>query len=87
MADPTESSRPSESQASQPDAPAADDLAERLQRGGHVVICNWNSKGEAIINELHSEVVHDKRLVVIVTDKELPKRIGTAWRCQCWARI
>jgi Trk K+ transport system NAD-binding subunit len=45
-----------------------------------VVICNWNSKGEAIIKELHSEVIHDKRLVVIVTDKELPKRIGSAWR-------
>ena len=62
------------------DASLIDDIAERLRRGGHVVICNWNSKGEAIIKELHSEVVRDQRLVVIVTDKALPKRIGSAWR-------
>jgi hypothetical protein len=62
------------------EAHAVEDLTARLQRGGHVVICNWNSKGEAILNELHSQVVHDKRLVVIVTDRKLPKRIGLAWR-------
>lgn len=55
-------------------------IAERLQSGGHVVICNWNSKGEAIIQELHSSVVSDQRLIVIVSDGELPKRIGSAWR-------
>ena len=71
---------PSDSQAPAADAPVVEDIAEKLQRGGHVVICNWNSKGEAIIRELHSGVIHDKRLVVIVTDKDLPKRIGSAWR-------
>jgi len=62
------------------EAPAAEDFAARLHEGGHVVILNWNSKGEAIIKELHSEVIHDQRLVVVVTDKKLPKRLGTAWR-------
>ena len=70
---------PSDAQAPA-EAPVVEDIAEKLQRGGHVVICNWNSKGEAIIRELHSGVIHDKRLVVIVTDKKLPKRIGSAWR-------
>jgi Trk K+ transport system NAD-binding subunit len=78
-------SSPSDATSTAPEAPAGDapvteDIAEKLQRGGHVVICNWNSKGEAIIKELHSEVVHDKRLIVVVTDKQLPKRIGAAWR-------
>ena len=61
-------------------ADAVEDIAEKLHRGGHVVICNWNSKGEAIIKELHSRVVRGKRLVVIVTDKKLPERAGAAWR-------
>lgn len=60
--------------------PAAGHIAEQLRQGGHVVICNWNSKAEAILNELHSQVVHAKRLVVIVTDKKLPGRVGKAWR-------
>lgn len=62
------------------DLPADDDFSEKLQQGGHVVICNWNTKGEAIVRELHSGVVRDKRLVVVVTDKKLPKRIGEMWR-------
>jgi Trk K+ transport system NAD-binding subunit len=80
---PEEAAQPS-SAAPLPDAPgdvpAVEDFSERLQQGGHVVICNWNSKGEAIVRELHSGVVRDKRLVVIVTDKRLPKRVGEMWR-------
>jgi len=79
-ASPPSNAPPREPQTPDAGAPGVEDIAEKLQRGGHVVICNWNSKGEAIIRELHSEVIHDKRLVVVVTDKELPKRIGSAWR-------
>ena len=88
MADQPDQSRsdpPEEAAPNSPPGPggevAADrNLAEELPQGGHVVICNWNSKAEAIIKELHSQVVHSKRLVVIVTDKKLPKRVGEAWR-------
>jgi len=71
---------PGASAAAGEQPPAIEDIAEKLRRGGHVVICNWNSKGEAILKELHSQVIHDQRLVVIVTDRKLPKRIGPAWR-------
>jgi Trk K+ transport system NAD-binding subunit len=78
--DPAEEAAPAAPPVPSGDAAASQNLAEEIPQGGHVVICNWNSKAEAIIKELHSQVVHSKRLVVIVTDKKLPKRVGEAWR-------
>lgn len=80
MNEPTGQDESSSPPAPGEEAPAIEDFAARLHEGGHVVILNWNSKGEAIIKELHSGVIHEQRLVVVVTDKKLPKRIGTAWR-------
>lgn len=70
-----------ETKASEP--ASADNGADQLQRlEGHVVICGWNSKGPAIIQGLRSEVInsHEQPLIVIITDKQLPKRIGKHWR-------
>ena len=78
--DPSRPAGPGDPTPAEAAAPAVEDLAEKLRQGGHVVICNWNRKGQAIISELHSDVITDQRLVVIVTDKQLPKRIGMAWR-------
>lgn len=36
--------------------------------GEHIVICNWNEKGEPVIMQLHAAIVRDKRPVVIVSD-------------------
>lgn len=33
----------------------------------HIVICNWNEKGDAIIKELHSSVHKVKKPIVIIT--------------------
>ena len=78
--DPSRSAGPGNPPPAEAAAPAIEDHSEKLRQGGHVVICNWNRKGQAIISELHSDVITDQRLVVIVTDKQLPKRIGMAWR-------
>jgi len=52
----------------------------RLHRGkkmpnhdvsGHIVICNWNDKGIPIIQELHDQIVHDKRCVVVISENDL----------------
>ncbi|MFH1844947.1 MAG: NAD-binding protein [bacterium] len=86
MAEKSEKNRPTAAAGSSSSAeessaaPVSDEFFDKLQQGGHVVICNWNSKGTAIINELHSEVIHDQRLIVVVTDKPLPERLGKFWR-------
>ncbi len=33
----------------------------------HIVICNWNDKGDTIIKELHSNVHRNKKPIVIIT--------------------
>ena len=42
----------------------------------HIVVCNWNDKGIPIVLELHAEIVHDPRPVVVVSESpraaELP---------------
>lgn len=34
----------------------------------HIVICNWNDKGIPIVLELHAEIVHDPRPIVVISD-------------------
>ena len=34
----------------------------------HIVICNWNDKGIPIIEEVHADIVREKRPVVIISD-------------------
>ena len=36
----------------------------------HIVVCNWNDKGIPIIQELHADIVRDRRPVVVVSDQE-----------------
>lgn len=36
----------------------------------HIVICNWNDKGDRIIKELHSQQAEPDTKVIIVTDKD-----------------
>lgn len=40
----------------------------RSTMNDHIVICNWNDKGLEIIRELHAEVVHQPRPIVIITE-------------------
>jgi len=34
----------------------------------HVVICNWTSKADVIVKQLHDESVRDKRPIIVVTE-------------------
>ncbi len=34
----------------------------------HIVICNWNEKGLAIIREAHAAIIEDKRPIVIIAE-------------------
>ena len=34
----------------------------------HVIICNWNERGEAVIGQLHAGIVKDKRPVIVVSE-------------------
>jgi len=34
----------------------------------HIVICNWNEKGLAIIGEAHAAIIEDKRPIVIISE-------------------
>ena len=34
----------------------------------HIVICNWNEKGLAIIKEAHAAIIEDKRPIVIISE-------------------
>lgn len=34
----------------------------------HIVICNWNEKGLAIIREAHAAIIEDKRPIVIISE-------------------
>ncbi|MDH4219308.1 MAG: NAD-binding protein [Candidatus Aminicenantes bacterium] len=35
----------------------------------HIVICNWNNKGEPLIKEVHAKIVKDKRPIVIISEQ------------------
>jgi len=39
-----------------------------LEMSGHLVLCNWSSHGLEWIREVHSDIVKDKRPVVIIHD-------------------
>jgi voltage-gated potassium channel len=47
-----------------------------LEMEGHLVLCNWSSRGLAWIREVHAKFIQDKRSVVIIHDQpdeiELP---------------
>jgi hypothetical protein len=36
---------------------------------GHVVICGWNERGYSIIQQLHQDVIKDKKPILIVSEK------------------
>uniref|UniRef100_A0A7C3US81 BK channel n=1 Tax=candidate division WOR-3 bacterium TaxID=2052148 RepID=A0A7C3US81_UNCW3 len=40
------------------------------ETGGHIVICNWNDKGDKIVKEIHSPVAEPETEIYIVTDKD-----------------
>jgi len=35
----------------------------------HIVVCNWNNKGEPLIKEVHAKIVKDKRPIVIISEQ------------------
>jgi voltage-gated potassium channel len=35
----------------------------------HIVVCNWNDKGEPLIKEVHAKIVKDKRPIVIISEQ------------------
>jgi len=34
----------------------------------HVVICNWSSKADIIVRQLHDPSVHDKKPIIVITN-------------------
>ncbi len=38
----------------------------------HIVICNWNEKGLAIIREAHAAIIEDKRPIVVIAESADP---------------
>lgn len=35
----------------------------------HIVVCNWNNKGDPLIKEVHAKIVKDKRPIVIISEQ------------------
>lgn len=48
----------------------------------HVVICNWTSKADVIVRQLHDESVHEKSPIIVITEKpeQVPKSTEKAYR-------
>jgi Trk K+ transport system NAD-binding subunit len=48
----------------------------------HVVICNWTSKADVIVRQLHDESVHEKSPIIVITEKpeQVPKSAEKAYR-------
>jgi Trk K+ transport system NAD-binding subunit len=48
----------------------------------HVIICNWTSKADVIVRQLHDESVHEKNPIIIVTEhpERVPKSTKKAYR-------
>ena len=48
----------------------------------HVVLCNWSSKADIIVRQLHDVSVHDKRPIIVITNnpENLPKTTDPTYR-------
>jgi Trk K+ transport system NAD-binding subunit len=48
----------------------------------HVVICNWTSKADVIVRQLHDESVREKKPIIVITEKpeQVPKSTDKAYR-------
>ncbi|MBN2287084.1 MAG: NAD-binding protein [Tissierellales bacterium] len=48
----------------------------------HVIICNWSSKADIIVRQLHDESVHDKHPIIVITNspQDIPKTTDPAYR-------
>ncbi len=48
----------------------------------HVIICNWSSKADIIVRQLHDESVHHKSPIIVITDnpENIPKTTDRAYR-------
>ena len=48
----------------------------------HVVICNWSSKADIIVRQLHDISVHDKKPIIVITNnpENIPKSADPTYR-------
>jgi len=48
----------------------------------HVVICNWTSKADVIVRQLHDESVHEKNAIIVIADnpERVPKTTDKEYR-------
>lgn len=48
----------------------------------HVIICNWTSKADVIVRQLHDESVHEKNAIIVITDnpEKVPKTTDKEYR-------
>lgn len=56
----------------------------RMPRGveGHIVMCNWNDRGDRIIKEIHSPMAAPETEIIIITDKDINEeelRVSSAY--------
>ena len=51
-------------------------LGARMFKGRkkHIVVCNWNDRGDRIIKEIHKENGNSRKDVVIITDQEIDEQ-------------
>ncbi len=49
---------------------------------GHVILCNWSSKADVIVHQLHDASVHDKSPIIVITEQpeKVPKTTDPAYR-------
>lgn len=48
----------------------------------HIIICNWSSKADIIVRQLHDESVQKKRPIIVITNspEDMPKTTDPAYR-------
>ncbi len=48
----------------------------------HVIICNWTSKADVIVRQLHDESVREKKAIIVITDhpEKVPKTTDKEYR-------
>ncbi len=48
----------------------------------HIILCNWSSKADIIVRQLHDESVHDKSPIIVITEhpEEIPRTTDPAYR-------
>jgi Trk K+ transport system NAD-binding subunit len=48
----------------------------------HIIICNWTSKADVIVRQLHDESVHERNPIIAITDRpeQVPKSADKAYR-------